>query len=266
MCLLVAIYRSHPEAALLVAANRDELLSRPATAMTVLRERDPRILGGRDEVAGGTWLAVNELGLVAGLTNLPAGHRDAGKRSRGEWPIFLTGFASPRVAATDFVDRYDPADFNPGWLLVGNASELVYIDMTAGRRGRLVELQPGIHILENSPLEAESAKAEMVRTSLVGIDSLSGTALIERLTAVLSSHRTPPPSDRSARRASGTRPAAADAACVHLERYGTRSATIVQVAGPGEPRVWSSSGPPCTHETVEVTSLWQRSARRASSA
>ena len=39
----------------------------------MLRGGGPRILGGRDEVAGGTWLAVNEHGVVAGLTNQPAG-------------------------------------------------------------------------------------------------------------------------------------------------------------------------------------------------
>ena len=45
------------------------------------------MLGGRDELAGGTWLAVNEHGVVAGLTNQPAAvGRDASKRSRGEMP------------------------------------------------------------------------------------------------------------------------------------------------------------------------------------
>ena len=79
-----------PAAPLLVGANRDEHLDRPAVAMTVLRESDPRILGGRDELAGGTWLAVNAHGLVAGLTNRPLpGGPDKSKRSRGELPLVL---------------------------------------------------------------------------------------------------------------------------------------------------------------------------------
>ena len=49
MCLLAVLSRVHPDAPLIVAANRDEWLLRPATAMTVLRESEPRILGGRLE-------------------------------------------------------------------------------------------------------------------------------------------------------------------------------------------------------------------------
>jgi uncharacterized protein with NRDE domain len=72
MCLLIMAWQTDDRAPLVVGANRDERLDRPATAMTVLRSEHPRILGGRDEVAEGTWLAVNEYGVVAGLTNRPA--------------------------------------------------------------------------------------------------------------------------------------------------------------------------------------------------
>ncbi len=72
MCLLVFAWQTEPEYPLVVAANRDERLDRPAQALCVLQEERPRILGGRDDLAGGTWLAVNEHGVVAGLTNRPA--------------------------------------------------------------------------------------------------------------------------------------------------------------------------------------------------
>jgi uncharacterized protein with NRDE domain len=52
--LLIAMFGMVPDAPLIVAANRDERLDRPAVPITVLRERRPRILGGRDELAGGT--------------------------------------------------------------------------------------------------------------------------------------------------------------------------------------------------------------------
>src|SRR4051812_25845734 len=106
--------RAHPDAPLIVGANRDELLERPAVPMTVLQDAGPRILGGRDELAGGTWLAVNEAGVVAGLTNRPlAGQRDPAKRSRGELPLALAGHHSAAAAVEAFQSAFRPADFNP---------------------------------------------------------------------------------------------------------------------------------------------------------
>ena len=71
------MFQTVPGAPLIVAANRDELYERPSVAMTVLRQGGPRILGGRDELAGGTWLAVNEHAVVAALVNQPSaeGHQ-----------------------------------------------------------------------------------------------------------------------------------------------------------------------------------------------
>ena len=222
MCLLVALHRAHPDSPLVLAANRDELLSRAATAMTVLEDGPPRVLGGRDHVAGGTWLAVNELSVFGGLTNRPAGHRDPARRSRGEWPLFLARFASAAEAAGAFVEEFSPADFNPGWVLVGDARELLYIDMTEPE-GRAVELEPGIHILENRPLAARSDKVDLVRERLRGIESRRGGDLIERLGSVLSSHAVPGRTATPAGFGGATpRPPAANAACVHLGAYGTR--------------------------------------------
>src|ERR1019366_10453441 len=92
VCRLVSAGQTEPGCALVVAANRDEQLDRPAHPLCVLRESNPRILGGRDDLAGGTWLAVNDHGGVAGLTNRPSsGGRDLSKRSRGELPLMLAG-------------------------------------------------------------------------------------------------------------------------------------------------------------------------------
>jgi uncharacterized protein with NRDE domain len=73
VCLLIALSGVLDGTPLLVAANRDELYARPAESITVLRDHGPRILGGRDLAAGGTWLAVNSRGVMAGLTNQPSG-------------------------------------------------------------------------------------------------------------------------------------------------------------------------------------------------
>ncbi|HEY7920407.1 MAG TPA: NRDE family protein, partial [Streptosporangiaceae bacterium] len=124
MCLLIALSGVVPGVPLLIAANRDEMYQRPADPITVLRPAQPRILGGRDELAGGTWLAVNEHGVVAGLTNQPTEARDPAKRSRGELPLAFAAYPDAKTAVTEVCARLDPADYNPCWMLVGDRHAL----------------------------------------------------------------------------------------------------------------------------------------------
>ena len=71
---------------LLVAFNRDEAFER-ATRAVHFWEDKPHILGGRDEVAGGTWLCFSASGRVAWLTNYwEVGGRWVG-RSQEERPV-----------------------------------------------------------------------------------------------------------------------------------------------------------------------------------
>jgi len=160
VCLLIALFQVVPSAPLIVAANRDERYDRPAVAITTLREAQPRVLGGRDEVAGGTWLAVNESGLVAGLTNVPSPQgRDTTKRSRGELPVALAAHQDAAAAVAWICATVDPADYNSCWLLVGDRESLFYVGLTGGPRPAARRLPPGSYVLENAPLEPVSAKA-----------------------------------------------------------------------------------------------------------
>src|SRR4051794_23884996 len=164
MCLLVVASRIDDNAPLIVGANRDEQYERPAQAITVLRPGKPRILGGRDLEAGGTWLAVNEHGLVAALTNgaTPEG-KDPTKRSRGELPLALAAFSDAATAVDHFIHHYHPRDYNRAWLLVGDRDSLIYVDMTGDEEPRAQPLPSGLHVLGNGPLGSESVKVNYVR-------------------------------------------------------------------------------------------------------
>jgi uncharacterized protein with NRDE domain len=256
MCLLIVLHRVHPDAPLIVAANRDEWLSRAATASTVLQAHGPRILGGRDDVAGGTWLSINEHGVFAGLTNRPTLTRDPSKRSRGELPLALAQHESAHVAAEQFASSFRPSDFSPAWLFVADRASLALLDMTQGERPAVTHLQPGVHILENRAWHSASGKVRHVRARLAGVEQLHGDALFAHLHAVLRDHTIPqgPPDDSGV--PGFDRPRETEACCVHAGPYGTRSSTIV-IAKPGErPRVWTSDGPPCTHPLIERTALF----------
>src|SRR5580658_739270 len=93
MCTILLAWRCFPDTPIVLAANRDELIAR-ASAPPGLLHASPWVVGGRDLVAGGTWLAVARGGTICAVTNR---HPDSGdpvppdpsRRSRGEIPLDL---------------------------------------------------------------------------------------------------------------------------------------------------------------------------------
>ncbi len=256
MCLLIALFQVLPEAPLVIAANRDELYDRPAVAMTVLRSHQPRILGGRDEQAGGTWLAVNSRGVVAGLTNQPsAAGRDPRRRSRGELPLAFAAHEDTATAVSAVT--VNPADYNPCWMLVGDRHSLFSLGLSGGGKAEVEQLGPGLHVLENAPLRARSAKAvfveRLVQAELAHVAGAAGT--VEALEAVLRIHQPAVPQARTDE-TGRTWPPELSAPCVHTPAYGTRSAMTVCVPAEGRPLVRVADGPPCETSFRDVSCLW----------
>src|SRR5262245_30895767 len=68
MCTLALYFRCFEAYPLLLAANRDEHFDRPSAA-PALWDGEPKIIAGKDLRAGGTWLGVNEFGLLAAMLN-----------------------------------------------------------------------------------------------------------------------------------------------------------------------------------------------------
>jgi uncharacterized protein with NRDE domain len=275
VCLLIALSGVLAGTPLLVAANRDELYDRPAEVITVLRDSGPRILGGRDAVAGGTWLAVNSHGVLAGLTNQPSARaRDETRRSRGELPLAFAAYADAATAVAKVCADLDPSDYNPCWLLVGDRHSLFSVGMTGGHHPVVEQLQAGTYVLENVPLPDNSAKARQVGAMVTAgiaaaaaaseIDEAAGGIRVngvgkaeEALAAVLRDHRLAAgPQEPGTGSPGRVRPAELSAACVHTASYGTRSAMIVSVVATGWPRVRVADGPPCQAPFRDVTALW----------
>lgn len=254
MCLLIALSRVLPDWPLVVAANRDERYERPAEPLGILRPDPLRVLGGRDLLAGGTWLAINEKGVAAGLTNTPNPEgRDPTKRSRGEIPLALCAADHATTAVESFAATSAPGEFNPCWLLVGDRTHLFMLDLTRSEELVCVELPAGVHVLENKPPGAPSSKIDHVREALGELGDKSGDEVLGALLGVLRDHTvTHPPLDDSeeSRRLAGL-----SSCCVHLDGYGTRSSTLVRVPRSplATPEVWASNGPSCTNPLTEGT-------------
>jgi uncharacterized protein with NRDE domain len=155
MCLIVLALNAHPLYPLVVVANRDEALGRPADPAAFWPEEDG-LLAGRDLESGGTWMGVTRAGRVAALTNVrdPRAH-DPGAPSRGGLVVrFLRGQDDPRdhvraVAA----ERIRRNGFN---LLAGAGGRLAWVSNAGGGP---VELTPGIHAVSNASLDSPWPKA-----------------------------------------------------------------------------------------------------------
>src|SRR3954471_16008645 len=100
MCLILFAYKVVPNCPLIVAANRDEWFTRPATAARFWDDQ-PAILAGRDLEAGGTWLGVSRRGRFAALTNFRnANDRRPDAPSRG---ALVSSFLAGTMTALEFV-------------------------------------------------------------------------------------------------------------------------------------------------------------------
>ena len=85
MCTVVILRQPGHPWPLLLAANRDEMKDRPWRPPARHWPERPDVVAGIDLEAGGTWLGMNDAGVVAAVMNRPGSLGPApDKRSRGE--------------------------------------------------------------------------------------------------------------------------------------------------------------------------------------
>lgn len=164
MCLLMFLHRVSARAPLMLAANREEYFDRPFDGPRAL-PGPPRLLCGSDLRAGGTWLGVNEHGLVVAVTNRLKSCLPAQPRSRGALCIDLLRCGSATEAAQAALvelhgDRYAGANF----ACLDRAAAFV---ISSG--DELIEhrLEPGVHLLTNGDLnDPHDMRQKYARTLL----------------------------------------------------------------------------------------------------
>jgi uncharacterized protein with NRDE domain len=105
MCTVVILRRPGHDWPLLVAANRDELKSRPWRAPGRHWPDRPGVVAGVDELAGGSWLGLNDEGVIAGILNRVGSLGPApGLRTRGELVLEALDHADAIEAAAALAD------------------------------------------------------------------------------------------------------------------------------------------------------------------
>ncbi len=162
MCLILVVWRAHPQYPCIIAANRDEFYAR-ATARAEWWPDKPQILGGRDLAAGGTWLGVTRSGRFAALTNYrgPAPLR-AQAPSRG---ALVTAVLQSRGAVADELAQLlrVGGEYN-GFNLIFSDGERLGIHESTRGAGR--ELGPGIYGLSNDVLDTPWPKVQNAKSKM----------------------------------------------------------------------------------------------------
>jgi hypothetical protein len=150
MCTLILALDPKARWPVLLASTRDEFRSRawhpPAEWWP---DEHPELVGGRDEEAGGTWLAVSrEARRVAVVLNRiePTELPDDEARSRGELPLIAAGGGNEAVAAED------PHLFRPFNLAVVEPGAATWWRYDGSELTRQA-VPPGLHILTAADLD-----------------------------------------------------------------------------------------------------------------
>ncbi|MEN9797082.1 MAG: hypothetical protein RL653_778 [Pseudomonadota bacterium] len=235
MCTLLAAVQRHPRYPLLVAANRDERLDRPASGPLEWRSGPLPFVAPRDEVAGGTWVGLNAAGLFVAVTNRFGAPRDDSRRSRGALVVEVLGQRSAE-ALHAWMARLEPRAFNPFHLLYADAQH-AFVTWTDGTTLTQQGLGPGLHVVtEQSFREEPVARA---RALTAGFEGLPDCASPGGLFSLLRRHDEGDPF-------AGT--------CIHAPsfHYGTRSSTVVMLGrDAADTRFYASEGPAHAGTLVE---------------
>ena len=247
MCTLAIYFQLSAEFPVVVAANRDEFYGRAAAPPATL-QHNPWIVAGQDGVAGGTWLGVNAHDVVVGILNrrtVPP--PDPMRRSRGVLCLETLRQAAGD-AASAFVCAEPGARYNPFNLLIASPRAACFVGNISGAMVP-THLQPGLHLLTN--LDLNDMECPRIAKSYGMFDAASEhlqrgaiDRLVPALRDILSEHSTP--LDPRA----GTLP---NNLCVHTERFGTRSSSVlVYAARTRQFRMWHADGPPCRTPYAEI--------------
>jgi hypothetical protein len=225
----------------LIAANRDEDPARPSNPPGILLDA-PRLVGGRDRISGGTWLAVRtdrsgrgdgcSVTLLLNRRPLPGAPLPA--RSRGLLTIDVARAENPRAVARAEAEsgRYAPCT-----LVHVSHAECWWLAITADGLVRTAEIAPGWHAITHAEMDdpGEPRTAWLARELSNFRPSGLEPALV-RLGSLLAHHGD----------------ASSPAVCLHEGRMQTVSAALLALTH-ARAIYRHAEGRPCTQPFADVS-------------
>jgi hypothetical protein len=245
MCTFIILRRPEEPWPVVIAANRDEMTDRPSSPPGRHWPERSGTIAGRDDLAGGSWLGMNDDGLVAGIMNrMNTLGPQTGKRSRGELVLEALDHADAREAVTALAEL-DGRAYRPFNMVIADNRDAFWL-RHSGRNSGIVEIRP-----------------LPVGLSMITAHDRNDTKGSARIRAYLPRFETAPAPQPEfgdwtawaalvADRGAGT---GVDGMTIDLDGgFGTRSSSLIALpaAGVGAP-VWRfAEGPPDRHPYREV--------------
>ena len=141
MCTVVILRRPDHDWPLIIGANRDEMRDRPARPPAHHWDDRDHVVAGMDELAGGTWLALNDDRLVAAVLNRYGSlGPDATKRSRGELPLEAVDHAEAKQAAKALA-LLEPESYRTFNMVIADTLDAFWV-RSDGKRVEALEIPP----------------------------------------------------------------------------------------------------------------------------
>ncbi len=222
MCLLSLAINAHPDFPLVFAGNRDEYHARESAPATWWPD-EHNVLGGRDLVAGGTWLGITRSGRFGVVTNRPdLPPPDDDPLSRGE---LVTGW----LTDTHTIDRLPEQHGRYGGFSLLLADDQSLQLMSGGNGAGTMNsrrMERGVTGLSNTAPDQPWPKLQWLNKQLT-LQLAEGKPDIERLMSLLT--RTEPVPDSASKGVPAT-------PFLVGEEYGTRCSTVITVSTRGECR------------------------------
>ena len=167
MCTLVILRRPNHDWPVLIGANRDEIIDRPWDPPARHWEDRPDVVAGRDLVAGGTWLGVNDHGVVAAILNRRGslGPKE-GYRSRGELPLEALDHTEA-FTASEALANINSNSYRPFNMVIADNKDAFWIRLAEDHWGFNLEVRPlpvGLSMITDS--DRNDTNSARIRTYL----------------------------------------------------------------------------------------------------
>ncbi len=239
MCTLVLLRRVVEGYPLVLLMNRDEAYERPSQP-PVLSKNDRSMVAPEDRRAGGTWIGVNDMGLVVAISNRHEGEFDSTRRSRG----LLCREALKQSSALEVKDLVEEelaqVQYNPFNLIYADRGRAFATHH--GEETKTLELEGDVHILANLDVDDESQpRVQRAKEIVAELDLTEVDSAVQELEKLAADHEE----------------VKGQSICLHRDSAGTVSSTIIAVSDgfPAGSLFLYSPQSPCQSEYVDYSAL-----------